>query len=232
MISQERNETIAQYSKLVITKAGQDLIAKMLSDSATVTFTKVCSSDSQYEVDNLEALTDIGEVKQEVEVSKVTRTNDASVKIEAAFSNTELTAGYYMRTLGLYAKGPDGIEVLYAACIELTNNCYMPPYNNVTVSAAYIQLYTAVGSTDSVNLEVNSGAYATIGELEELKKEFESLTIELDTELNETSENAVQNKVVTAAIKSLGVPVLIQTDEPEDKTALWVQLPSSEEDVS
>jgi hypothetical protein len=54
----------------------------------------------------------------------------------------------------------------------------------------------------------------------------------VDDSLSEESENAVQNKVVTAAIKSLGVPVFIQTDEPEDKTALWVQLPSSEEDVS
>ena len=33
-----------------------------------------------------------------------------------------------MRTLGLYAVDPDKGEILYAACIETTNNCYMPPY--------------------------------------------------------------------------------------------------------
>lgn len=44
----------------------------------------------------------------------------------------------------------------------------------------------------------------------------------VDSELSETSENSVQNKVVNAAIKSLGAPVLIQESAPSDTTALWV----------
>ena len=50
---------------------------------------------------------------------------------------------------------------------------------------------------------------------------FENVTV--DAELSETSTNTVQNQVVTAAIKALGAPVLIQDTEPDDKTALWVK---------
>ena len=51
----------------------------------------------------------------------------------------------------------------------------MPPYNGVTVSAAYIQLYTTVGNAANVSLEVSPGAYATIGDIQELENEISDL---------------------------------------------------------
>ena len=80
-----------------------------------------------------------------------------------------------MRTLGLYAVDPDKGEILYAVCIEKSNNCYMPPYNGVTVSAAYLQLYTTVGNADNVSLAVSPGAYATVGDIQALEKEIADL---------------------------------------------------------
>lgn len=108
-------------------------------------------------------------------VSKVTRTNEVAIKIDAAYSNVDLKEGYYMRTLGLYAVDPDKGEILYAVCIEKSNNCYMPPYNGVTVSAAYLQLYTTVGNADNVSLAVSPGAYATVGDIQALEKEIADL---------------------------------------------------------
>lgn len=51
----------------------------------------------------------------------------------------------------------------------------MPPYNGVTVSAAYLQLYTTVGNADNVSLAVSPGAYATIGDIQTLEKEIADL---------------------------------------------------------
>lgn len=166
---------MAEYSKLIITGRGQALMAKMIAGSGNIEFTKLCSSSTQYTLAQLEALTALTNIKQTTLISKVTRTNEVAIKVEAALSNVELTTGYYMRTLGLYAVDPDVGEILYAVCIETSNNCYMPPYNNVTVSAAYIQLYTTVGNADSVSLEVNPGAYATVGDIQELEKEIADL---------------------------------------------------------
>lgn len=166
---------MAEYSKLVITNDGQALMAKMIAGSGNIDFTKICSSSTQYQENQLQSLTALSNIKQTTLVSKVSRTNNVAIKVEAVFSNVDITTGYYMRTLGLYAVDPDKGEILYAACIETSNNCYMPPYNGVTVSAAYIQLYTTVGNADSVSLEVNPGAYATIGDIQELEAEIADL---------------------------------------------------------
>lgn len=166
---------MAEFSKLIITENGQALMAKMIAGTGNIEFTKVCTSTTQYTENQLSALTALSNVKQTSLVSKVTRTNNVAIKIEAAFTNADLTAGYYMRTLGLYAVDPDKGEILYAVTIETSGNCYMPPHNGVTVTGAYIQLYTTVGNADSVSLEVNSGAFATIGDIQSLEAEIADL---------------------------------------------------------
>lgn len=166
---------MAEFSKLVITNKGQALIAKMIAGEGNIDFTKISTSSTQYQLAQLEALTALTGVKQTSLISKVTRTNDVAIKVEAAFTNTDLTAGYYMRTLGLYAVDPDEGEILYAVTIETSGNCYMPPYNGVTVSGAYVQLVTTVGNADSVSLEVDQAAVATIGDIQELQKQISDL---------------------------------------------------------
>ena len=166
---------MAEYSKLIITTKGQALMAKMIAGTGNIEFTKVCTSSTQYTLDQLQSLTSLTNIKQTSLVSKVTRTNNVAIKVETAFSNNAITTGYYMRTLGLYAVDPDEGEILYAATIETSGNCYMPPYNNVTVTAAYIQLFTTVGNAENVSLEVDSGAFATIGDIQALEAEIADL---------------------------------------------------------
>lgn len=166
---------MAEFSKLVITNKGQALIAKMIAGKGNIDFTKICASSTTYTLAQLEALTSLSNIKQTSLISKVTRTNEVAIKVETAFTNNDLTAGYYMRTLGLYAVDPDVGEILYAVTIENSGNCYMPPYNGITVSGAYVQLVTTVGNADNVSLEVDAAAVATIGDIQELQKEIADL---------------------------------------------------------
>ncbi len=166
---------MAEFSKLYLTKKGQALMAKIIAGSSKIEFTKVSVSNKQYAESNLENLTALEGVQQTNEVTKVTISNQTSVKVETAFTNEKLTAGYYLRVLGLYARDPDVGEILYAVCTETTGYCYMPAYNGVTVSSAYIQLYTTVGNSENVNLQVYSGAYATIEDIQELEKKVADL---------------------------------------------------------
>ncbi len=101
---------MAVYSKLITTENGRTLIARMLSGGEKVVFTKVCSSDREYGLEELGNLEELAEIRQTSSVSKVSRTNDISVKVEAVFTNTELTEGYYMKTVALYARGGEGEE--------------------------------------------------------------------------------------------------------------------------
>ena len=166
---------MAEFSKLVITAKGQALIAKIIAGSGNVEFSKISTSSTQYTLQQLEALTSLTNVKQTTLVSKITRTNNVAIKVEGAFTNTELAAGYYMRTIGLYARDPDEGEILYAVTIETSGNCYMPPYNGITVSGAYVQLVTTVGNADNVSLNVDAAAVATIGDINALEAEIADL---------------------------------------------------------
>lgn len=166
---------MAEFSKLYLTKRGQSLMAKILAGASGIEFTKVSVSSKVYAESALENLTALEGVQQSNNVTKVTITNGTSVKVETAFTNEKLTAGYYLRSLGLYAKDPQLGEILYAVCVETTGLCYMPAYNGVTVSSAYVQLYTTVGNSDNVSLAVYSGAYATVEDIAELEKKIADL---------------------------------------------------------
>ena len=165
---------MAEFSRLVITKKGQALITKVLAGTAKdVEFTRIAASQAEFpSVDELENVTELPEIMQEAEISRKTQTNEVALKLETAFSNHDLTVGYPMNTLGLFAVDPDEGEILYAVTKEMSGNCYMPPYNGITVSGAYITLITTVGNADNVNLEVNPGAIATIGDIQELQKQI------------------------------------------------------------
>lgn len=77
--------------------------------------------------------------------------------------------------MGLYAVDPDAGEILYAVTRETSGNCYMPAYNGITVSGAYVQLVTTVGNAENVSLEVDQAAVATIGDIQELQKQIADL---------------------------------------------------------
>lgn len=166
---------MAEFSKLVITNKGQALLAKMIAGEGSIEFTKVSASSTAYTDEQLEGLTSLSNVKQTSLISKITRTNGVAIKVEAAFTNTELTAGYYMKALGLYAVDPDDGEILYAVTRETSGNCYMPAYNGITVSGAYVQLVTTVGNAENVSLEVDQAAVATIGDIQDLQKQIADL---------------------------------------------------------
>ena len=159
---------MAVFSKLVITRKGQALLAKILSGVKNVNFTSVSTSNAEYTVEELENLIALSEIKQTSLISEKVRASDITVKIEAAFNNFELASGYYMRTLGLYADDPDDGEILYGVAIETSGNCYVPAYNGITVSGTYVQLVITVGNAENVSLEVNPGAIATIKQVNNL----------------------------------------------------------------
>ncbi|MEY8427740.1 phage tail protein [Lachnospiraceae bacterium 46-15] len=171
---------MAEFSRLVITGQGQALISKMIAGKGNIEFTRICASDAQYDLSQLEELKEISGVKQANSITKITRTSENVVKVETAFDNMGVESGYYIRTLGLYADDPDIGEVLYAAAVESSGNCFMPPYSGRTVSGVYIKLITAVGNAENVFLEVDSAVFATVGDVESLRKQADSVKERVD----------------------------------------------------
>lgn len=164
---------MAEFSKLIITEKGKELMAKAVANTAVIKFTKISSSDKAYEFDELKTLETLIGVKQTFSGPSVKRVNATSVKINAAFHNVELTEGYYLRAIGLHAEDPDTGEILYGVASEMSGNCYMPAYNGITSSGIYLKLVTKVGDTGNVSMEIDPAAVATIGDVEELRNSLE-----------------------------------------------------------
>lgn len=165
---------MAEFKQLIITEKGQALMAKMISGTGNVQFTKINVSDTAYSDSQLPSLTSLSGVRQTTLVSKVVRTNEVAIQVEGAVTNTDLTSGYYMRTIGLYAVDPDEGEILYAVT-NASIEGYMPPYNGITVSGAFFKLVTTVSNSDNVTLEVDPAAVATIGDIQYLQEQITDL---------------------------------------------------------
>lgn len=159
---------MADFSKLYITNKGKALIAKNYAGLATIEFLKMQSSSHQYTATDIPTLTVLQDVKQESLISSKSIYNYCQIMVKAPFTNYELTTGYYVRAFGLIAIDPDEGEILYGVTLENTGNCYMPAYNDGSVSGIVPTMIATVGTSFDVDLTVDPEAVATIEQLEEI----------------------------------------------------------------
>ena len=165
---------MAEYSKLYITNNGQALMAKRwLPGQETLILQKYVLPVPSTLESQLQALTALSNIKQTTLVSKVTRTNEVAIKIDAAYSNVDLKEGYYMRTLESLCRWPwQGVKSCMQSALksQITVICH-----HITVlryRLHTLQLYTTVGNADNVSLAVSPGAYATVGDIQALEKKL------------------------------------------------------------
>ena len=187
---------MSEFSKVVITKKGQALIAKLMSGSGKVEFTEIRVSETAYSESQLENLTALSNIKQTTAVSKVTRTNGVAVQVEGAVSNESLTVGYYMRTIGLFAKDPQDGIILFAVTTAQQAG-FMPPFNGKTTSGAHFKIVTTIGNSSNVTIQVDPAAVATIGDVRDLEAQI----IDLKSYVGYTDEDILGLEVDFKASK-------------------------------
>lgn len=185
---------MAEFSKLIITDKGKELLAGVTTSANKIEFTRVSTSDRTYTEDEIANLTDLDSIKQTNNISSIAVQASGKIKIEAAFENRELSEGYFIRAIGIYAKSGSSAEVLYAVAIEKTGRYSIPAYNNATVNAVYLKLFLLVENFENVKLEVSPGAFITIGEIDkirdELRAENNAVKEEMSRQLEEFGNKA------------------------------------------
>lgn len=163
-----------EFSTFVITSKGQSLMAKLMQGRGKADFTAIKLSNQTYTAAQLAGLTALSGIKQIAPITKKTIVNATSIQIEGAVDNKELTAGYNIQTIGLFAQDPDDGEILYAVA-RATTAGYMPPYNNVTVSGGYFKFLVTVGAAEQVTLTVDPAGYASIGDVQALQADIANI---------------------------------------------------------
>lgn len=160
---------MAEFSKLIITEQGKNLVMKAIENEIAIRFTKIVTSSHMYSLDELKTIVSLEDVRQENVISEIDKENTNTIKIKAILPNTGLEEGYFLKAVGICASDPDEGEILYGISIETSEGgCYVPAYNNQTVSNIYFNLSVAVGNSENVLLEVDQSAVVTAGQLNEI----------------------------------------------------------------
>lgn len=192
---------MAEFTKLIITNKGKELLSEITTSTNKIEFTRVSTSDRAYREEEIASLTDLAGIKQTNHISSVAVQTGGKIKIEAAFENRELTEGYFIKAIGIYAKTGSNTEVLYAVAIEKTGRYSIPAYNNATVSAVYLKFFLAVENFEKITLEVSPGAFITVSEIGRIKDELKAENTETKTKLEQQVETL--NQSLAKAIKDI-----------------------------
>lgn len=152
---------------LIITDKGKELIAGLVAGSLTARFTKIQTTDYNYSGMDLEKLTSIYAPKQTAAVSKVTRTDVNIVEVTAAIDNKDLTDGYYVRAVGLFAQTSRNVEILYGIAVETQNPDYMPAFGGKSSTGITYRFSTKVDNSENITVEVNPAATPTVQQVED-----------------------------------------------------------------
>ena len=154
------------YKSSKITNAGQDLLVQALSGDAKIQFTRIGFGAGEYESDSMiTAQTELKDERQTVSVSALTTKGINTVVCTALLSNEELTKGYRINEIGLFAKDSsksNAKEVLYAICIAEKNYAdYLPEYNGFAPVKVHQSFYIEVADSSNTTILVDDNITAT-----------------------------------------------------------------------
>jgi hypothetical protein len=115
----------------------------------------------------LEALTDLVSPKQNIGISAIVVDEDQPgvVYVKGILSNAELTTGYLVKELGLFATDPDDGEILYAVTVD-SNPDYLQDNTSATVITEALKLAIAVSNTSDVVATLDPEGLLTVEDMD------------------------------------------------------------------
>ena len=152
---------MSYFKALKLTKKGEQLQAKVNGNlSETLVFTRAkLGAGTITSEDEIRFLTDIKEMWGTAKVSscKIEGEDKNRVALELQFSNAELVEDKIFREIGLFAKGNDNEEILYAYANAADKYDYIPlmkdsPHSFIIV----ISFIIASGTKIDANIDLNS----------------------------------------------------------------------------
>ena len=204
---------MSKYNKTILTNAGLDLAAKASSGKAKFTITRAATSTEKLadkSISELQQLTALPSLMQYGEINNVADSaQDKSIVIGAVlvFNNKDLTTGYNVNTIGLFAK-EEGVnkEILYALTTAIEPEM-MPDFKDKVLFKFNLTMFVVVGQTDNVSVNVTENGMVT---QEQLAKAVQALPQKQDITNIKNAIDQIDNQ-----IKALGKVKKVQGKEPD-----------------
>ncbi|MDB1104643.1 fibronectin type III domain-containing protein [Lentilactobacillus parabuchneri] len=155
----------------VMTNAAVNLAAQALAGTSKIKFTKVIGSSAVHFSDNPESiaqLTDLAPNNQTGIIKYASKEGTNQSIVQADFDELNVSADYDLATIGLYASGDDGNEILYAVvCLQYPDHMIA---GNSDTSSYYIRV--VVGNTANLDVTVSPTGTVSNAQLESVLADY------------------------------------------------------------
>lgn len=157
---------MAKFDDLTITNNGLDMIA-LSQAGAKLIFTKVKLGDGQIGDNDVMKLTDIINERMTAQISSVEAKTAGQVAIKFTVDNSELTSGFFVREIGIFAKINDGGEEQLYAYTNAGNYTNYLADNKTPVDAIITKIDLAVGNATDINFTLDKSiVYVSLEDLD------------------------------------------------------------------
>lgn len=156
---------MSDYGRIVTTNQGKNMVTESIRTKSAIIFTKISLGDGLLNGETIETMTGLKHRLLDGNISKINSLGNGEIEAASTVSNSELTAGFFARELGLFAKlGEEGEEQLFAYTNAGSNASYIPPNTSVDEKILGIQL--GIGDA-TVQINYQSHLYITYEQLED-----------------------------------------------------------------
>ena len=127
---------MAKFNGFILTEKGRELLAKGLAGE-TITFTKMAIGDGTSLTSERERTALVNQITT-LPILNINVKRNGTCEINALLTNKTVSAGFYIKELGIFAHGNDNVEILYAYNVS-TSPDFVPPFSaNNVVEIEYV----------------------------------------------------------------------------------------------
>lgn len=157
---------MAQFPILRLTHAGHEL-SGMSQGGGKLIFVRAELGDGQIgEGESVENLTALKHQVMQLPLQGYLNEGNGKARLRFVVENSSLTAGFFNREIGIFAKMEGGEEQLYAYTNAGNYADYIPS-KDTPIDGEIIDLHIIIGNASNVTIVTENSAYATQADLKE-----------------------------------------------------------------
>ena len=170
---------MSKWNKLTLTNAGLQLLANAQNGSPLV-ITHIELGDGVLPANfDVKAMTKLTVTKQVLEIGEYEVLPGGKLRINSAITNEGLSDGYYIRQLGVFARGASGNPQLYMMATDNAPD-FLSEEDGTVITQEFDVYLTTAGATNLV-VETSAANIVTFGNLKrEVKKAMAGIEFVID----------------------------------------------------
>lgn len=147
-----------QYASFVVTSAGRDIIARIIT-GLNITFNRIVIGDSyDYDTENFVNKTSVINEVKSLNISSMQITSSNVVELTAEFGKSDIEDAFWYREIGIYILDPDDEtkEILFAYGNRNDAAEYITPHIQNYAVLKNIKCLVSVGASANVNILIST----------------------------------------------------------------------------